>query len=188
MVLILGSSGAAWAQYGPPPPRPYYAPAPGIHRMGLVIGGAIGPGAFAFSDCSGNDCSIGALALQLEIGGMVAPNVAVLFDWTGLLHPTGDANGTVVSSNLIDVAVRGFLSRIFWLEGGIGIGYVTVSDAYYYDTSDFGLGLMAAAGVEVLQTYNFAIDLSLRVHVAHIYENPSTNVSNLAFLIGFHWY
>src|SRR5262249_50284459 len=133
LVLILGCLGAsagvaAAQQYGPPPPgRGYYAPPPpGIHRYGLVFGGAIGPGAFSFSDCSGCE-AFGALALQLEIGGMVSPEVAILFDWTGHLHPTNDGNGTLVSSNLLDVAVRGFLGRIFWIEGGIGIGYLTVS-------------------------------------------------------------
>jgi hypothetical protein len=193
LVLLCAGAGVASAQqYGPPPPpgRGYYAPPPpGIHRFGLVFGGAIGPGAFSFSDCSGCD-AFGALALQLEIGGMVSPEVAILFDWTGHLHPTGDGNGTLVSSNLLDVAVRGFLGRIFWLEGGIGIGYLSVSDAYgFTDSSDFGLGLMAAAGVEVLQTYNFALDLSIRLSGEHIYENPSgVNISAVAFLVGFHWY
>jgi hypothetical protein len=198
VILLLLSGSAAWAQYGPPPPpaygppppaRGYYGPAPGIHRSGLVLGGGIGPGAFNFSDCTGCD-SFGALALQLEIGGMVSPVVAVMFDYSGHLHPTGDGNGTLVSSNLFDVAVRGFLGRIFWLEGGIGLGYISVTDSYgFSDSSDVGLGLMAAAGLEVLQTYNFALDLSLRISGARINEHPgSTNVSNIAFLVGFHWY
>jgi hypothetical protein len=157
--------------------------------MGFVAGFSVGAGAFSFSDC--RDCgSFGALALQGELGGMVTPTVAILGDLTTHIHPTGDGNGTTVSSTLLDVAVRGFLGRMFWLEGGIGIGYLTLADAYgYSDSSDFGLGLMIAAGVEVLQTYSFALDLSLRLSGEHIYENPNqVTVSNVAFLVGFHWY
>jgi hypothetical protein len=177
--------------YGPPPAPPGYYAQPeqaGIHRYGLVVGGGIGAAAFNFSDCSGCN-SVGALALQLELGGMVSPHVAIVADWSTHLHPL--EGGGVLSSNLFDGSVRYFFSRIFWLQGGIGIGWLQLTDEYGYDYlhgDNWGLGLLGAFGIEVLQTYNFALDLSVRLSGERIYGDNPVTVSNAAFLVGFHWY
>jgi len=162
---------------------PNSPPPPGIQRYGVVFGGSIGPGAFNFSDCTGCD-SLGAVALQLELGGMVAPNIAILGDWTGHLHPYGD--GTVLTSGLVDGSIRFFFSRILWIQGGIGIGYLSqdTSDGINLD-SNWGIGLLGAFGVEVLQTHNFALDLQARISGERI---ASVTVGNFAVLIGIHWY
>jgi hypothetical protein len=190
-LILFSLAATAHAQYygQPPPPRPgpYYAAQPqGIVREGLVFGGSIGAGAFGISDC--HDCeTLGALALQLEIGGMITPNLALVVDWTGHLHPFTD--GGVLSSNLLDGSLRVFLGRIFWLQGGIGFGYLEATDEAGYSLgSAGGLGLLVAGGVEVLQTYNFALDIELRLSGERIYTDPAVSISNVALLIGFHWY
>jgi hypothetical protein len=170
-----GGGGYRGRQYGP-----------GIQRYGLVFGASIGPGAFGFSDC--RDCdSLGALAVQLELGGMVAPNIAIMFDYTGHYHPFDD--GSVLSTNLFDGAIRFFFGRIFWIEGGIGIGYLNWDDGYgYVFNQGWGLGGLGAFGIEVLQTYNFALDIQARVSAERIQDNPGVTVTNGAILIGVHWY
>jgi hypothetical protein len=179
LVAVPKAASAQRYAYGPPPP-------PGIQRYGLVVGGSIGPGAFNFSDCNGCE-ALGALALQAEIGGMVAPNVALLFDWTGHIHPFGD--GSVLSSNIFDGAVRVFLGRIFWLEGGVGVAYVNETDEFGFTLSQgWGFGLMGAAGVEVLQTTHFALDIQVRLSGGRVYSDPNVNVGNIAALLGAHWY
>ena len=121
---------------------------------------------------------------RLALGVVRAVLAHLYFAW---IHPFSD--GTAISSNLFDGAIRVFLGRIFWLEGGIGIGYVNQSDEFgFVFSSGVGLGLMGAAGVEVLQTYNFALDLQLRISGARIENNPGVNVGNVAALIGIHWY
>src|SRR5215471_14464873 len=181
LVVLPVAAQAQGYSYGPPRPPP-----PGIQRYGLVVGGSIGPGAFNFSDCPGCD-AFGALAVQLEIGGMVAPNIALLVDWTGHIHPFND--GTAISSNLFDGAIRVFLGRIFWLEGGLGVGYVNETDDFgFVFTSGWGFGIMGAGGVEVLQTPTFALDLQIRISGSRIQNDPGVNVGNVAALIGIHFY
>ncbi len=193
VVLVCGllcvAATASAQGYYPPPRGGYYSqPSPGIHRGGLVFGGSIGPGAFTFSDCGAQSCdSTGALALQLELGGMVAPNLALMFDWTGQVHPFSD--GTVLSANLFDGALRYFFGRIFWIEGGLGIGWRDQTDEFGYVWNDgWGLGLLGAFGIEILQTYNFALDLQIRGTWSRIYGDPDVNISTGALLIGIHWY
>jgi hypothetical protein len=187
-VLALAISSVANAQgYGPP--RGYYGP-PGIQRYGLVFGGSIGPGVMNFSDCHNCD-SLGTLAVQLEIGGMVAPNVALLFDWTGHFHP--DHDGTL-SANLFTGDIRFFFARILWIQGGIGVGSLSFDNNFGYDNVDIGWGVggLGAIGVELLQTRRMALDLQLRLSAIHISNDSqalgSYTVEDGAIMIGLHWY
>jgi hypothetical protein len=183
---VLGVASAASAQG-----RPYYAqPSYGIQRYGLVVGGSIGPGLMGFSDCRNCD-SLGTLALQAEIGGMVAPNIALLFDWTGHFHPD---NGGTLEANLFSGDIRIFLGRIFWIQGGIGIGLFDFNGDFGYDNESIGSGIggLVAAGVEVLQTRRMALDLQIRLSAIHIPNDSAAlndyNVEDAAFMIGLHWY
>ena len=118
---------------------------------------------------------------------MNAPNVALLFDWTGNFHPFDD--GSVLSTHLFSGAVRFFFGRIFWLEGGIGVGWMNQEDEFGYTfSSGAGIGGLAAFGIEVLQTYNFALDLSIRLSGERVQSDPTVNAGSAALLIGIHWY
>ena len=188
---VLAALSPASAQGYGPPRRGYYGqPEYGIQRYGLVIGGSIGPGAMAFSDC-GNCDSLGTLAVQLELGGMVAPNVAVLFDWTGHFHPDND--GTL-SANLFTGDIRLFLGRIFWIQGGLGVGSLSFDNNFDYRDENIGWGLggLVAAGIEVLQTRRMALDLQVRLSAIHIPNDSAVlhdyTVEDVAFMIGLHWY
>ncbi len=177
--VILGVAGVASAQR-------YYGEPPGIHRSGLVAGFGVGGGALGLSNCDGCG-SWGTLALQGEIGGMVAPNVAILFDYTGNYHSFG--GGDSMTNSLVDGAIRVFFGRILWIEGGIGIGELSFD---YFDgtrsTSGWGFGAMGAFGIEVLQTPRFALDLSARIAGERISTNPDQSIGSFNLLVGFHWY
>jgi len=177
--LTLGVAGAASAQR-------YYGEPPGIHRYGLVAGFGVGGGVIGLSNCTGCD-SWGTLTLQGEIGGMVAPNVAILFDYTGNFHSFG--GGDSMTNSIIDGAVRFFFGRIFWIEGGLGIGELTFDYGDgTYDTSGWGIAGMGAFGIEVLQTPRFALDISARIAGERISTNPDQSIGSFNLLVGFHWY
>src|SRR5688572_30434999 len=100
----------------PPPPRTTL-------RSGFIFGGGIGLGAISFTDCE--DCEVlGGLGLQFHLGGMLAPNLALMFDGATVLHPLDDeeGNGTTLASNTGMAVLRGWLARVFWLEAGLGVG------------------------------------------------------------------
>src|SRR5436190_7129834 len=95
--IALAQPGAA----PPPPPPPggggYYAAptAPvGIQRRGFVIGFSLGGGTMNCGDCP-DDSALSGVALDLHLGGMLTPQLALMFDGWGVAHPF-DGGGTLV--------------------------------------------------------------------------------------------
>src|SRR5688572_28023557 len=93
---VLLMAGVATAQPGQPPPpppppggSPYYAPppvqAPPQGRQGFLIGFGIGGGEIISSDCE--DCeSLAGFAFDFSIGGMLNPNLGIMYDAFGVIR------------------------------------------------------------------------------------------------------
>src|SRR5688500_4268714 len=93
---------------GPPPPPPR-----GVIRSGLCFGVGLGLGAISFTDCE--DCEVlGGLGLQGHLGGMLAPNLALMFDAATVIHPLDDAGGGSLASTTLMGVFRFWPSSIFW--------------------------------------------------------------------------
>jgi hypothetical protein len=190
-LIALSSIGAGTAaaqqHYGPgyypqPPPPPT-----GIERGGVVLGGSVGLGGIFLGDCE--DCEgLEGLALQFHIGGMVGPTVALMFDGSTVIHPFED--GGALLSNVGLGAIRVWVTPQLWISGGLGLGVLEFDDEYgYVDAhSETGLAGMVGAGVELLQTYNFALDLQLRATGARIDWGDGEGIYNVAVALGFNWY
>ncbi len=187
-VLALG--GTAHAQgygpgyyQGPPPPPP-----PGVLRSGMILGASLGFGGIFPADC--DDCDgLGSFALQGHIGGMIAPQLAVMFDAGALFHPFED-DSLLTSSTFLGV-LRGWLGRVIWLEAGLGLGYLQATDesGYFIVEERTGLAALIGAGIEVLQTPSFALDLQVRLSGArYSSEGDAFGITNLAVMIGFNFY
>jgi len=60
----------------------------------------------------------------------------------------------------VTAVLRGWLSRIFFLEGGLGVGWMQLDDPYgtIADTKG-GLAILGGAGLEIVQAANFALDI-----------------------------
>ena len=183
----------AFAQYAPPPPPPggggggYYAPPapePGIHRRGFLIGFSLGGGTMNCSNCNDSD-ALSGVALDIHLGGMIAPNLAIMFDGWGVAH-SFDGGGTLV--HVMDTAaVQAWVMPQFWIKGGVGAGQLRINDdnGNSVATSETGLGLFGAAGFEVLQGSSFALDLQLRLGTVK-YDGGSVNMG--ALTVGANWY
>jgi hypothetical protein len=188
--LAAAPSTASAQGYGGPgyyPGAPPPAPPPGIIRSGLIVGGAVGLGGIFDADC--DDCSgLGAFGLQFHIGGMIAPNLALVFDMSGLYHVFDD-DSILTSATFLGV-IRGWLGRIFWLEAGLGLGYLEATDAWgYTEGSRTGGAALVGAGIEVLQTPSFALDIQLRISGARFSAGGNSfGISNVGVFVGFNWY
>lgn len=125
--LLLTSATAAVAQpaASPPPPPPGYGYAPPppsfgvVRREGFLIGFSLGGGAFSLADC--DDCeSMDGVALDLHLGGMLTPRLALMFDGSGVAHSL-EGGGSLV--HVIDtVAAQYWVHPRVWLKGGLGFG------------------------------------------------------------------
>jgi hypothetical protein len=182
------------AQYAPPPPyapppgyRPYgYPPPPpppprGVYRSGLVVGFALGGGAITANDCA--TCGGGAGGLEGHIGGMLNPRLAVLAEGWFLAR---DVGGATLTNSVFTGALQFWLADQFWIKGGIGGGTINLSDNNNGGAvGESAFAVSGAAGLEIVQWFNFALDLQFRLaHVA--YSGGGAN--NIAFMVGFNWY
>lgn len=193
LLTILGSASVAQAQYYGRR-RGYYEPAPrGVYRSGVVFGFSLGFGGISASGC-GNLCGISGLG-EAHIGGMIAPNVAIVGDfWEGLHYFSGNPNvGSGQTYNGVYTAALQFWPTYnVWLKGGLGFGRIQINSdyAYYAVDDETGFAFLLAGGIELLQSYNFALDLQLRYgNVA--YGGPGNSIGDVSMyglMIGFNWY
>jgi len=181
LLTLFGSLSAAHAQpyYGAPPP------VRGVYRSGLVLGGSLGAGAISSSNC-GPYCGA-AGAIEGHIGGMLTPRLALMGDFWGTAHHWDDGYGTGTTYHgLYTIAVQYWATEILWLKGGLGFAQLIFGYDGESVPDENGPGIMGAIGVEVLQAYNFALDLQFRVGRGFYDTGP--DVTNLAFMIGVNWY
>ncbi len=195
-LTLLGSAAPAEAQYYG---RPYYARAPrGVYRAGLVFGFSLGIGGISASSC-GDLCGFAGVA-EGHIGGMIAPNVAVMGDfWEGLHYFSGvpGLGSGETWNGVYTAALQWWPTYNIWLKGGLGFGrlLLNANGGYYYGYSvnvddETGFAFMLAAGIEILQSYNWAMDLQARYgNVAYGGGGGSAgDLSMYALMIGFNWY
>lgn len=196
LLTVLGSVSIAEAQGYPPP---YYPPPPppppphGVYRGGLVFGFSGGVGGIHYNNC-GDGCGVAGL-LEGHIGGMINPRTALMLEIWGGDHPFSYAGNSYETINsFFTGAAQYWVNDIVWIKGGLGVAELrqTVNDygGYGYTTSDItGFALFGAAGVEVLQSYNFALDIQLRIGNGFYSDSGvSFSVQNYGVMVGFNWY
>jgi hypothetical protein len=189
-LLVPAIAAAQPGAYGPPPPPPpgYYAqpvaaPAPSTERRGFLIGFSLGGGSITCDDCRD---SLSGVALDIHLGGMIAPNLALMFDGMGVAHTLEEGNGTLI--HVVDtIAAQYWVTPQFWIKGGVGIGRISVSDADGEEVaaSETGSAAMFGVGYELVSSRTFALDLQLRGAVAH-YDETDVQMGSLG--LGINWY
>jgi uncharacterized membrane protein YtjA (UPF0391 family) len=158
-----------------------------VYRQGLILGGGLGVGHIS---CDGADCGDvnSAGGLNLQIGGMVSPDVGLMVDAWGMSHR--DGSDATFTHTIVTGAIRYWLVPRLWLQGGVGLAQATwdYSDSLvdYQSKSDTVPALMGAVGVEVLSTPTFAMNLELRGGTGFFEDD--TRVRNLSFGVGVDWY
>jgi hypothetical protein len=182
LLTTVASLSTAQAQYGYPPPPPPR----GMYRSGLVFGGSIGAGGIYAENC-GIYCG-GAGMVEGHLGGMINPRLAIMGEIWGSAHPWDDGagNGTTYHT-LFTGALQYWVADIVWLKGGIGFGHMQLGyDDTIGDNTESGLAAMGAGGVELVQSFNFTLDLQLRF--GHGFYSGGGDVNNVGFMIGVNWY
>ena len=185
MLTTFAGLSAAQAQYGPP--RPYYAPPPprGVYRSGLVFGGSLGFGDIASDGC-GPYCG-GGFFFEGHLGGMLNPRLALEGDFWGAVHRWDNGMGLGTTYHgLYTFAAQYWATDFFWLKGGFGFAQLNFGYDNTATPSQTGPGLLGAAGFEVVQSYNFALDLQVRF--GHGFYDTGPDINQVAFMIGVNWY
>jgi len=183
LITTFASLSAAEAQYGYPPPPPG---ARGVYRSGLTFGGSLGLGIIDGPNCT-TVCG-GALSVEGHIGGMLNPRLALVGDvWLAARYFTDPVIGNGSTYNSIwTIALQYWVTDILWLKGGVGFAQLNFGYDGAAVPDENGPGIIGALGVEVLQAYNFALDLQFRL--GHGFYDTGPDVNNLALMVGVNWY
>jgi hypothetical protein len=169
------------------------------HRMGRVAYGAslgVGfmndnGGALSCDNCG--NYSPYAVEGDFHIGAFVAPRFALLFE--GQLNgqqvhaADGTTDGATVYQSAFMLAGQFWLTPILWVKGGIGIAHLSVGDDYTGGSTDVdnGFAIMGAAGIELISTRFFALDLQARI-INGSYSGVDDNITSGTVGIGLNWY
>jgi hypothetical protein len=199
LLTVLGSVSIAEAQGYPPP---YYPPPPppppphGVYRGGLVYGFSAGVGAIHVNNC-GDACGVAGL-LEGHIGGMINPRTALMLEIWGADHPWSAGGSSFETINTFFTGAAQFwVNDIVWIKGGLGVAEIRedFNTGYYgygytyASASSTGFAMFGAAGVEVLQSYNFALDIQVRIGNGFYSDSGgSFSAQNFAAMVGFNWY
>jgi len=114
---------------------------------------------------------------------MVNPRLAIMWDGSGIGNTSINA---IVVSAINVAAAQYFVSPAIWLKGGLGFGRLSVSDGDGSSalSSDTAPAVLLAAGVEIMRSRTFALDLSLRLATV---SYDRVNLTNAALNLGFNW-
>jgi uncharacterized membrane protein YtjA (UPF0391 family) len=169
----------------------YVAPGTGTtrtyERLGVTFGGGVGLGHIA---CDGADCGgvNEAGGIDVHVGGMLTPELALLLDAWGMSHR--DSNDATFTHAIVTGALRAWLVPRLWVSGGIGFAEARwhySSDVIDYESrSDTVPAVMGAIGVELLSSPAFALDLQLKGGTGFFEDD--VRVRNVSLGVGVNWY
>jgi hypothetical protein len=196
--------------YAPPPPPPggggYYAEPPGLlpggfyDRTGrLALGFSIGLGAMNDSvgdiNCPSCDYNPAAFEVDMHIGGMITPRLALMLEIQGNGQTVDSVDGGAGTVTLVQgtalAAAQYWLTPRLWIKGGVGAAHLSYdfNDAYGTQSQpiDNGAAVMAGLGYEVYATREFAVDLQGRI-IEGSYKGIDDQITSGTIGVGFNWY
>jgi hypothetical protein len=165
--------------------RYYSMPAeatPSLDRRGFAFQVGVGMGG-VFDEENGRF----GVGYDLAAGGVLNPHLVALFDYSALTFAT--ANGGRATHAIFGGALQVFLSDIFWLKAGAGLGQLSLANSYGFslDATERTFAGIFGLGVEVYQMQpDFAIDLQLRAAGGHYHDQGW--LMNTAVMVGFNGY
>lgn len=188
-LLLLAAPAAAQA---PPPTWP------SLDRTGHVyIGASIGAGMMNADSgpisCANCDYQPAAVGGSAHIGGFLNPRLALMLE----LQVNGQVVDDRIEGNITlaqgaaMAAAQYWVTPRVWLKGGLGLSRLAFSynDSYgsASDPIDQGGALLLACGIELLQAYNYAVDLQGRLLIG-TYDGIGDRISAGTISVGFNWF
>ena len=155
-------------------------------RKGFTIGGSAGIGVLHFSKGMNSNESSGGISLpNMKIGWFMKENLAVYLNTTGQIY---ELNGRDRSFEGYIPSILYWASDKWWISGGFGAALDT--RAFYESASksvktDWGKGVLLAAGYEFKQREKWAMDVQVRLFMASISREELQNLEGTSLTIAF---
>ncbi len=141
--------------------------------------------------CDGCDYEPASIGLDLHIGAMLSPRLAILGEYAVTAQQLDGFGNTTLNQHMVLAAAKLWLLPSLWIKGGLGVAILdlTFDDGFVRanKTIDTGVGSVAAIGIELLSTPRYALDLQLRLASGN-YESFDTNVNSGLLQVGVAWF
>jgi hypothetical protein len=185
LCLVLGGAGYAAAQDDD---DDIYIVQEEERRDGLTIGVELGGGHMDCDATIGCDGVTEAGGVSVNLGAMITPNLAIMGDAWLMAH-TEDR--LTLTQGMATIGPQLWLGP-FWVRGGVGVARA----GFNYDAGIIEIedqtetvpAAMAALGVEVISTKDFALDVRLRGGAGFFHDDPDVQVRNVSLGVGANWY
>jgi hypothetical protein len=126
----------------------------------FTIGGGIGFGGLQLNE-AGNRTAESGMAYTARLGFGLRPGLILMWDIEGSVVDRGNA---VFSQTAQLAALQIFVGDRLFLKGGFGLAQVNQDDFQY---TTWGGALMGGIGVELIQGWNWSLDIESTVTGAH---------------------
>jgi hypothetical protein len=168
--------------YPPPPPPPSSRP---VSDRPFMIGGSLGFAGLRFHDQDNQVTSDVGVGYSARLGFGIAPSLILLL---GVDGATAGQGNFVYDQTIYYAGLQAFLTRQLFLRGGAGIGNITQKDSQgnFLFFGNTGLGLTGSVGVELIQGYNWSLELAGQV-TSGFYAD-SEHWTSVAGNIGFNFF
>lgn len=155
-------------------------------RGGLALGVELGGG---HMECEGEGCDgvTEAGGLSVNAGVLLTPNFGIMADGWIMGHRE---DRLTLTHSMATIGPQLWIGP-FWVRGGVGVARA----AFNYDAGIVDIGdktetvpaAMAALGLEVISTPDFALDIRLRGGTG-FFNDGDTQVQNVSLGLGANWY
>ncbi|HWN66319.1 MAG TPA: outer membrane beta-barrel protein [Haliangium sp.] len=155
-------------------------------RGGLALGVELGGG---HMECEGVGCDgvTEAGGLSVNAGVLLTPNFGIMADGWMMGHRE---DRLTLTHGMATIGPQLWIGP-FWVRGGVGVARAS----FNYDAGIVDIGdktetvpaAMAALGLEVISTPDFALDVRLRGGTG-FFNDGDTEVRNLSLGLGANWY
>jgi hypothetical protein len=126
----------------------------------FTIGGGVGFGGLQLVQ-GGNSTSQAGTSYTARLGLGLRPGLLLLWDIEGSFVNRGQSN---FSQTAQLAALQMFVGDRFFLKGGAGLAQVNQDDYYF---TNWGFAWMGGLGVELVQGWNWSLDIESTVTGAH---------------------
>jgi hypothetical protein len=178
--------GRRYAYYPPPPPAP---PAYSEERT-FMLGGSLGLAALNYTSIDGAAASDAAVGYSARLGFGLTPRLLFLIEINGAAASVQDSvyvgNSVAYDQTIYDIGLQAFLTRKFFLRGGVGLGNIKQwDDLGTFTFGQTGFAMTGSAGLELLQGYNWSLEIAGQF-IAGFYRDQKWNSS--AVNVGFNFF
>ena len=143
--------------------------------------------------CANCDYQPASIQGALHIGGFLNPRLALMLELQGNGQVVDDRieGNVTLGQGAALAAVQYWVSPKIWIKGGLGLSHLSYSYNDSYGSAEEpiadGGAVLGAAGIELLQSYNYSVDLQGRLIVG-TYDGIDDQITSGSIGVGLNWF